>query len=107
MPDHMNLIDVDGSFSLTFGCGELPADAAIFAAGHEPNGYFWEGVVEYLDGSLASRVELDSEAGSFYARGDRQLLAQLRELLAVYLDNPEMIARLIREAETSGFQFDD
>jgi len=107
MPDHMNLIDMGGSFSLTFGCGELPADVAIFAAGHEPNGYFWEGVVEYLDGSLASQVELDSEAGSFYARGDRALLGQLSELLEAYLDSPEMIARLIRQAETSGFEFDD
>ncbi len=107
MPDHINIIDVAGSSSLTFACGELPADAAIFAAGHEPNGYFWEGVVEYLAGSLLSRIELDPEAGMFCARGDRALLAQLREELAGYLDDPERIARLIREAEASGFQFDD
>ena len=43
----------------------------------------------------------------FCARGDRALLAQLREELAGYLDDPERIAQLIREAEASGFQFDD
>ena len=36
--DHMKLIDVAGSSSLTFECGDLPADVAVFAAGHEPNG---------------------------------------------------------------------
>ena len=50
-------------------CGDLPADVAVFAARREPNGYFWEGVVQYLAGSLLSQVELDPEAGSFFARG--------------------------------------
>lgn len=43
----------------------------------------------------------------FCARGDRALLVQLLEELAGYLDDPEKIAQLIREAETSGFEFDD
>ena len=43
VPERMNLIDVAGLSSLSFACGALPADAAVFAAGHEPNGYFWEG----------------------------------------------------------------
>ena len=103
----MQLIDLDGSSSLTFECGDLPADAAVFAAGHEPNGYFWEGVAEYLAGRLVSQLELDSEAGLFCATGDRALLSQLREELDGYLQNPEMVARLIREAEAAGFKFDD
>jgi hypothetical protein len=107
VPDRMNLIDVAGSSSLTFACGLLPAEAAVFAAGHEPNGYFWEEVVQYLAAGLLPRIELDSEAGMFCARGDRALLGQLREVLKGYLDNPEKIARLIKEAEASGFQFAD
>lgn len=107
VPDHVNLVDVAGSSSLTFACGDLPADAAVFAAGHEPNGYVWDGIVQYLAAGLLSQVELDSEAGMFCARGDRALLGQLRDVLAGYLGNPEKIARLIREAEASGFQFDD
>ena len=43
----------------------------------------------------------------FCARGDRAVLDQLREELEEYLDDPESIARLITEAESSGFQFDD
>ena len=107
VPEHMNLIDVAGSSSLTFACGDLPADAAVIAAGHEPNGYFWEGVAQYIAAGLLSQVELDCEAGMFCARGDRAVLGQLREEPAGYLDSPEKIARLIREAEASGFQFDD
>lgn len=107
VPDHMRLIDVAGSSSLTFKCGGLPADAAVFAAGHEPNGYFWEGVVRYLAGGLLPQVELDPEAGMFCVRGDRAVLGQLRGELEGYLDDPASIARLIREAQASGFQFDD
>jgi hypothetical protein len=43
----------------------------------------------------------------FCARGGRAVLGKLREELKGYLDDPERIARLIREAEASGFQFDD
>lgn len=107
VPEPMNLIAVAGSSSLTFACRDLPADAAVIAAGHEPNGYFWEGVAKYVAAGLLSQVELDCEAGMFCARGDRAVLGQLREELAGYLDSPEKIARLIREAEASGFQFDD
>lgn len=107
VPDHMHLTDVGGSTSLTFECGDLPADAAVFAAGHEPNGYFWEGVAQYVAGGLISEVELDPEARMFCARGDRAVLGQLREKLEWYLDDPDKVAQLIREAEASGFQFDD
>ena len=87
--------------------GALPADAAVLAAGHQPNGYFWEGVVEYVTPGLLAQVELDPEAGMFCARGDRAVLGQLREELEQYLGDPERVALLIREAEASGFQFDD
>jgi len=105
--DHMTLIDINGLPSLIFECGGLPADPAVVAAGHEPNGYFWEGVAQYAAGSVASQVDLDCEAGMFCARGDRELLVQLRGELEGYLADPESTARLIREAEASGFEFDD
>jgi len=54
VPDHIKLIDVAGSSSLLFECGDLPADAAVLAAGHEPNGYFWEGSSATL-GEVCSR----------------------------------------------------
>jgi hypothetical protein len=107
VPGHIKVIDVAGSSSLLFKCGDLPADVAVLAAGHEPNGYFWEGVLQHLAGGLLTQVELDPEAGMFCVRGDRAVLGQLREELEEYLDDPERIARLITEAESSGFQFDD
>jgi len=107
VPDHMKLLDVAGSSSLTFACGYLPVDAAIIATGHEPNGYFWEGVVEYLTRGQALPVQLDPEAGMFCARGDRDQLGQLREELEKYLDDPKKITELIKDAEATGFQFDD
>lgn len=87
--------------------GLSPPTPPSWRPGHEPNGYFWEGVLEYLAPGLLAQVELDPEAGMFCARGDRAVLTQLREELEQYLGDPERIARLIREAEASGFQFDD
>jgi len=93
--------------SLTFACGQLPADEAIAAAGHEPNGYLWEGMVQYLLPELANQVELDSEAGTFAAKGDPAVLGRLRALNDPFLDDGEQVAAAIRAAEASGFQFDD
>ena len=107
MPNHTKLHDIDGSISLTFYCGALPADEAIGAAGHEPNGYFWESVVQFLAPALVDQVELDSEGGMFAAVGDRAVLEQIQTLIDPYLDDGARIAATIREAEASGFQFDD
>jgi hypothetical protein len=107
MPDRVKMLDTGGATSLTFYCGELPADAAMSAAGHEPNGYFWEGMVEYLSPELAELLELDSEAGMFAANADRPVLDRLQALIEPYLDDGARVGNTVREAEASGFQFDD
>lgn len=107
VPDHATIIDVGGATSLTFYCGELSADEAISAADHEPNGYFWEGLVRFVAPELAARVELDSESGMFAAYGDRATLEELQRVLAGYLDDGGRVATTIRDAESSGFVFDD
>ena len=107
MAAEMRLGEVDGSHSLSFSCGDLPVDDAVLAAGHEPNGYFWEGLVEYLDPGLAGRLELDSEAGMFAANGDRAALEELRLLITPYLDDSERVAAAVEQADGAGFQFDD
>lgn len=107
MPGHLKIFDNDGSSSLIYGCDGVPADAAVLAAGHDPGGYFWEGVARYVAGGLVSQVVLDCEASMFCAVGDRALLVQLGEKLEVYLDDPEAIAGLIAEAAAKGFEFDD
>jgi hypothetical protein len=93
--------------SLTIHCGDLPVDEAISAAGHEPNGYFWEGVTRYLDDALASSVELDSEAGMFAAYGATIHLERLRDLIEPYLSDVAAIEGVIASAEAQSFDFDD
>ncbi|KRB75126.1 hypothetical protein ASE01_17355 [Nocardioides sp. Root190] len=99
--------EIDGAFSLTFYCGDLPADEAIVETGHEPNGYFWEGMVQYLAPEIAEQLELDSEGGMFAANGERPALDALQSLIEPYLGDGEKVATVIREAEDSGFAFDD
>jgi hypothetical protein len=58
VPDHVKTQLTSLARPLTFECGDLPADVAVFAAGHEPNGCFREGVVHYLTGGLLSQAGL-------------------------------------------------
>ena len=96
-----------GSFSLTFPCGDLPADDAVTAADHEPNGYFWEGVAQFLAPDLAAVVEFDSEGSMFCAYGDRGPLARLQQVLEPCLTDPASVSQVIRDATAAGFEFDD
>lgn len=102
-----NILDISGTCSLTFYCGELPADGAVAAAGHEPNGYFWEGVATLVAPDLAIRLELDSEAGMFCANGERADLERLQVLLEPLLESPDAIRTVIERADAEGFGFDD
>lgn len=93
--------------SISFTCGEQPADAAVIAAGHEPNGYFWEGVVGFLDDELADALDLDSEGGMFCAYGTAEQVTRLHSLLAPLVESPEAITAFIARAEDGGGEFDD
>ena len=64
-------------------------------------------MVQYLAPALAEELELDSEAGMFAACGARSTLERLQALIAPYLDDAKLAADTIREAEGSGFEFDD
>jgi Immunity protein 51 len=103
----MSIMKIDGEHSLTFYCGELPVDDEIVLAGHEPNGYFWEGIATFLRPDLADRIELDSEGGMFSASGSRRDLMQLRGSLQPMLRDPGSIRALIERAQTQGFEFED
>jgi len=92
---------------LTLDCGGLPSDAAIVEAGHEPNAYFWEGVVAFSSPELAGEVELDSEAGTFRALGRRTDLVRLRALIEPLLQSPDAIRDVLERADAAGFVFDD
>lgn len=101
-------IDTDGQLEhcLTFECN-TPVNEAIIAAGHEPNGYFWESVVELVGEGITSDIELDSEANAFCAYGKVADLKKLKASMEPYLNDAEMIQRLIHKAKKSGFTFLD
>lgn len=106
MTEPITVTDFDGGSSVNFDAGTHPADDAVRAAGHEPNGYFWEGVVRYgFPG--AEELELDSEADMFSVTGDRAVLERLAPWLDELLAEPAKITDLIGRAEAEGFEFDD
>lgn len=100
------VLDLNGQQSLSFECGELPADGAVRAAGHEPNGYFWEGAVAHIAPDLLPELVLDSEAGMFSASGPGEVLKRLQNVLEPILGSPDAIKAVIERAESDGFAFD-
>ncbi|MFC8795710.1 Imm51 family immunity protein [Streptomyces cinereoruber] len=103
----IELHDFDGEHSLTLNAGGLAADGAVAAAGHEPNGYFWEGLVQFAWPDIAEALDFDSEAGMFCAVGSPSGLARLEAALGSVITSPEAVRDIIARAEASGFAFDD
>ena len=99
--------DFDGDKSLTFYTGDLPADGAVIAAGHEPNGYFWEGLTQFAWPDLAGRLDFDSEAGMFAAQGQGADLEALRSAIEPLITSREAVGDMIARATAAGFEFDD
>lgn len=103
----VRLHDFDGEHSLTLDVGGLAADAAVAAAGHELNGYFWEGLVRFAWPDIAESLDFDSEAGMLCAVGSPSDLARLKTAVESVITNPEAVLDVIARAETAGFEFDD
>ncbi|MFQ3559032.1 Imm51 family immunity protein [Streptomyces gramineus] len=103
----IKLHDFDGEHTLTLDVGGLAADAAVVDAEHEPNGYFWEGLVRFAWPDIAERLDFDSEAGMFCAVGSPSDLALLKTAVESVITSPEAVRDIIARAETSGFEFDD
>ena len=103
----IHLHDFDGEHSLTWDADGLAADAAVVAAGHEPNGYFWEGLVRFAWPDMAEHVDFDSEAGMLSAVGSSSDLARLITAVDSVVTNSEAVRDIIARAESSGFEFDD
>lgn len=107
MSENIRVSRSEEGYGCAFYCGSLGADEAISAAGHEPNGYFWEGMLRFLAADLAEDVELDSESGMFAAYGNRRQVKRVRKVLKPYLHDGAATATVIRSAESQGFEFDD
>lgn len=95
--------------SVHFNAGETAVDDTIEKAGHEPNGYFWEGVARFiLQGhTLEEKLEFDPEAGMFVAIGAKKDLEQFVALLQPYTQDAKAIKQLIAKAKQADFEFDD
>lgn len=101
-----------GSYSLLLDAGTTRVDGTVEQLGHEPNGYFWEGVARFLVGteakSLEGRVSYDPEGGMFCAYGtDRTALEELGALLSAVAADTDRMRKLVASAEATGFEFDD
>ena len=104
---YSNLLDHGDDFSLSFPCGDLPSDPVVSSAGHEPNGYFWEGVAAFIAPELVAHLDLDSEGGMFSASGSEEDCSALRAKLEPLLANPQEMLRVLQRARSEGFPFDD
>ena len=109
-PDFIRLRDSEDTGSTSCVCdAAAPAAAAgVAAVGHEPNGYFWEGVVRRLveKGEL-DEPDTDPEGGMFCAYGPRPAMERLAHALTPYLTDPRAITALVVEADAEDFDFDD
>jgi hypothetical protein len=97
--------DDDGS-SLIFDC-DTPVDDAIIAAGGEPSGYFWEGVLAFVAPELAKALELDSEGSMFCAYGSVDDLDESQRVLAPYTTDVEEVLALMKRAEAAGVTLEE
>ena len=108
-PDFIKHIDLDdGTRSIFFDFDAPPTFEVAEESGHEPGGYFWDGVVRWLIAQgQAPDVSSDPEAGMFSAQGTPQELDELMSVLTPYLMEEDKLAALIEEADAAGHDFDD
>lgn len=103
-----------GKFSLCLDAGSTAVDEAIEKLGHEPNGYFWEGVANWLlekdeaIKAIKGRFNFDPEGGMFVAYGtDKEALNQLGVRLALLANDVDATTALVKAADEAGHLFDD
>lgn len=104
--------DLPGRYRLTLVAGSTDVDDVIVELGHEPNGPFWEGIVELLvmteAPDLDGRFEPDPEGGAYLAYSeDRAVLDDLATRLGAVATDGDRVRRLVEVAKSRGFEFDD
>lgn len=101
-----------GEYSLLLDAGTTAVDDVVEQLGHEPNGYFWASVAQWLaqteSSSLEGRFSCDPEADMFCACSeDRGVLEELGAQMAAVATEPDRMRQLIAAAEAAGFEFSD
>lgn len=84
-------------------------DEAVSATGQEANGYFLEGLGEYLrlTGQIDGSVQFDPEGQGIGIYGDPKHVEKIQVVFAEIAEAPAEIAGLIEKAEAAGVEFDD
>lgn len=112
----MHPIDVTevapGEHRLYLVAGTTDVEDVVSELGHEPNGVFWEGIVEMIvmteAPALGGRFSTDSEAGALLAHSsDRIALDDLAVRLHAVAADAKRVRELVELARARGFQFDD
>ncbi len=108
IPGFVGSIDLDdGSRSVFFECDAPPTWKIVEAHGHQPNGYFWAGVANWLiSRGLAPEVGMDPESSMFSAQGTPAELDAFLAAISPYLLEDDRMAALIEEADAAGHDFD-
>lgn len=101
-----------GEYTLMLNAGSTDVDDVIEELGHEPNGYFWEGIAQLLVSAEAPALEgrfyYSSEGGMFCAVGtDRDALDELAIRMSAVATDAERMRKMVTSAEADGFEFDD
>ena len=104
---HSRIRETAGEFSLEFSCGHLPSDAAVVAAGHEPSGYFWEGIATLIAPDVVATLDMDSDGDTFRVTGLRVDLEELRTKIETVISRPEAVRAALSRAEAEGFELHD
>lgn len=101
-----------GKYSLLLNAGTTAVDDTISELGHEPNGYFWEGIARFLVSTKAPEIaegfSYDPEAGMFCAYGtNKNALEKLGALMAVVANDANVLRKLVEQAKADEFELDD
>jgi hypothetical protein len=101
-----------GRYSLLLNAGTTDVDRVIEDLGHDPGGYFWEGVARLLVSTeapaLEGRFSYDPEASMFCAYGtDRGALESLAKLLNVVATDADQARKVVELAKAKGVDLDD
>ncbi|PHP52701.1 Imm51 family immunity protein [Actinomyces ruminis] len=110
LPGYLRLHDLPefDQWSCCFDVSGPRTTERVADLGHEPNGYFWAGVVRRLvDLGELPEVETDPEGDTFSAFGTHALMERLAQALVPYLTDPDALTAFVTAAEADGFDFDD
>lgn len=110
IPGYLRLLDHrEGNLTSCFFEADMPATVeVVISLGHEPNGYFWQGVVlRLIEQGQLPELETDPEGGMFCAYGERPAMENLARVLTPYLTDAGLLTELVTQAEAQGFVFDD